>query len=86
MKREPWFPAEYDERHIAAVKAVAEGEATSDQQKLALAWIVNDVSMTGQQSFVPGKADVTNFIEGRRSVGNQILKLVRDLRAPEPKR
>ncbi len=76
IKREPWHPAEWDEFDASAIQALARGDANDQQQRRALQWIVEKASMVGDQSFVPGQADVVAFIEGRRSVGNQIRKLV----------
>jgi hypothetical protein len=76
MKREPWHPADYDEYDASAMQALARGEANDQQQRRALSWIVHRAAMADDQSFVPGQADVSAFIEGRRSVGNQIKKLI----------
>lgn len=76
--RQPWFPADYDEiADVAAMQALASGTANEGQQKRALKWIIEQAAQTYDQSFVPGQADVTAFIEGRRSVGNQIIKLLK---------
>jgi hypothetical protein len=78
MKREPWHPAPYDElADVSAMQALARGEANDQQQRRALKWIIESAAMTYDQSFTPGQADVTAFIEGRRSVGNQIVKLLK---------
>lgn len=74
-KREPWHPAKYEDRHIYAIKALLRGDATPDQQKFAMEWIVQSAAMTHEQSFYPKDPLVTAFVEGRRSVGLQIIKL-----------
>lgn len=76
-KRQPWFPAEYDTQDIAAVQAVATGTASAEQQRRALRWIIESCAGAYNQSFIPGQSDVTAFLEGRRSVGNQIVKLTK---------
>ena len=68
--------ATYDEADVAAVKAVADGNASPGQQKLALAWIVNKAARTYDEPFMPGQADVSVHLMGRRNVGLQIMKLV----------
>lgn len=78
-KREPWHPALYEKEEMHAIKALFRGDASPEQQKTAIVWIVWKAAQTGDQSFYPANAHVTDFLEGRRSVGNQILKL-RDLR------
>lgn len=75
-KREPWAPAAWDDYDVTAIQALARGQANEQQQARALGWIVNKAAMANDQSFVPGQGDVTAFIEGRRSVGNQIKKLI----------
>ncbi|MHB9436133.1 MULTISPECIES: hypothetical protein [unclassified Mesorhizobium] len=69
-------PATYDDLDVAAVKALAAGNASEGQQKRAIAWIVHKAAMTYDEVFVPGQPDVGHHLTGRRNVGNQILKLV----------
>lgn len=76
MKTEPWHPAKYDDYDVTAMQALARGQANDQQQQRVLAWIVNAAAMSNDQSFVPGQPDVVAFLEGRRSVGNQIKKLI----------
>lgn len=78
--RAPWLPAEWDKADAAAIQALAVGEATADQQKRALDWIIQQAAGTYETSFRPGGADgerETCFAEGRRFVGNQIVKLIK---------
>ena len=76
VKTVPHAPAPYSEDEVRAIKALAEGEASAGQQKMALAWIIKGAAGTYDQSFVPTEPETTAFTEGRRSVGNQIVKLV----------
>ena len=76
-QKQPWMPAEWDIADAGAIQALNRGDASPDAQKRALKWIIERAAMTYDQSFVPGQADVTHFIEGRRSVGNQIVKLLK---------
>lgn len=76
-KREPWHPAEWDLPVAVAIQALSRGEADRHQQVLALRWIVEAAGMGYDQSFVPGQADVSAFIEGRRSVAMQVVKLTK---------
>jgi hypothetical protein len=71
-----WGPAAYAEQDVYNVKAVWYGRADANQQRKALEWILYKASQLNEQSFVPDNARVTDFIEGRRSVGNQIVKLI----------
>jgi hypothetical protein len=76
----PWTPAGYDVIDVQAIQALVRGDATSDQQQRALRWIVEQAAGTYDQSFWPGGEDGrrnTDFSEGRRFVGNQIVKLTK---------
>jgi|32_taG_2_1085360.scaffolds.fasta_scaffold77212_1 hypothetical protein len=61
-----------------AVQALNVGEATADQQKLAIKWIVEKACMLYDQSFFPGEEGrrLTDFSEGRRFVGNEIFRAI----------
>lgn len=62
-----------------ALQAVAKGEANADQQKRAIAWIINQGCRTNLCSFHPGGQEgdrATAFAEGRRLPGRHILVLV----------
>lgn len=76
-RREPWQPAEWEPADAAALQALARGEADAGAQGRALKWIIEKAAGTYDQSFYPDNARVGDFLEGRRSVGNQILKLVK---------
>jgi len=66
------YDAATKEEHIA-LKALAKGEASEYQQKLALKVIVNNFARSHDNCFIPGEADQGNFIAGRAFVGQQIL-------------
>lgn len=72
----PFKPALYDVATVEAMKAVAAGNASEGQQKRALAWIINSAAMTYDETMVPGMPDVASYLQGRRNVGLQIVKLV----------
>lgn len=76
MRFNPVAPAKYEEDDVAALKAVAAGNASPAQQKRALLWIVHRAAMTYDETFVQGRTDTTHFLTGRRNVGLQIMKLV----------
>ncbi len=69
-------PAKYDDKDVAAIKAVAAGNASPSQQKRALDWIIHKAAATYDEPFVPGQGDLTFHLTGRRNVGLQIVKLV----------
>jgi hypothetical protein len=74
-----WHPADYDLADIRAIQAVREGAATPEQQKRALDWIVVKAAATYDNGFVADDANgrVAAFIDGRQSVGQQIVKLMK---------
>lgn len=76
----PWTPPPYGIADVQAIRALIIGEATPDQQQRALRWIIEVAAGTYDQSFYPGAEDGrrnTDFAEGRRFVGNQIVKLTK---------
>ncbi len=73
----PFLRCDYDIPTVAAVQALARGEATADQQKQAMNWIVNQACATYGQSFQLEGDRETAFAEGRRFVGNQLVKLTK---------
>lgn len=85
LKSNPFAPASYGPEEIAAVKAVAKGNASPGQQQLALRWIIEGAAMTYQETMVPGQPDVSNYLAGRRNVGLQIVKLI-NLKADQLKK
>ena len=64
-------------RETRALKALAKGEATPEQQKLALEAIIFKFSGFGDVPFVPGAPDESAFMSGRQFVGNRINRHLR---------
>lgn len=75
-KANPFGPASYSKIEVMAVKAVANGQASEEQQRVAMRWIIEKAAMTYDEMLVPGQPDVSNHLTGRRNVGLQIVKLV----------
>lgn len=75
-KSEAWTPPTYSKRLVFSLKALQTGTANDEQQKIALAWIINQAAATYDQSFRPESDRATAFAEGRRFVGLQIVKLL----------
>lgn len=71
----PWFPAEYTDRDVAAIQAMAQGTATPEQQKAALLYIVNSICGDNDLPFFPGDHQACDFAAGKLFVGKQIKKL-----------
>jgi hypothetical protein len=70
------YPSDYNKREAYALRAIEKGEATADQQMLALNWIVNCAN-TYDLSYRPDSTEATAFAEGRRFVGLQIVKILK---------
>jgi hypothetical protein len=83
----PHEPPFYDNTVIAAVRALASGTANDGQQKAAWDWIVYHASGYHELSYRPTEAGgerATVFMEGRRFVGSQMLKLLQPALTPQP--
>lgn len=70
-------PAPYDEEDIMAIRACLSGAANEGQQKLAMDWIITKAANLYDMSYRAGDSGATAFHEGRRFVGNQIVKMTR---------
>lgn len=60
----------------AALQALQRGNATPEQQKRALVWVIENAAATYQTSYRRGGPEAdreTAFSEGRRFVGNLIV-------------
>lgn len=70
-------PAQCTEAQSAALRAVAKGNASPDQQKVALLWIMDEACGTWADALHPGQPDATAYMTGRRSVALQISAALR---------
>lgn len=76
----PWSPVPYGIEDAGAIQALLRGDALPHQQQRALKWIIESAAGTYDQTFYPGGEDGrrnTDFAEGRRFVGSQIVKMTR---------
>ncbi len=71
----PYVPADYDLPAACAFQALQRGEATPDQQKLALEWLIKQAAGTYEFHYYPSDRD-TAFALGRAFVGQQTVKLL----------
>lgn len=78
-----WLP-----KHVSAMQALERGQASHEQQKTALDWIINGAAATYDEPYRPGEAGRrdTDFALGRAFVGRQIVKLMRLNLAALPKK
>lgn len=68
----PWKPAEWEPADVAAIQALQRGDATADQQRRALDYIIG-LAGTYDLSYRPNSQRDTDFAEGKRYVGLQIV-------------
>lgn len=73
----PWHPAAYSVADVSAIKAMAAGTATPEQQQRAMKWIIETNCGTYDVSYRPDSDRDTTFAEGKRFVGLQIVKLLK---------
>lgn len=71
----PWHPAAYDEFVVGSVRALFAGTADERQQKRAIDWILFDLCGVRDLSFRPDSQRDTDFAEGKRFVGLQLVKV-----------
>ena len=72
----PHLRCDWDIPVVAAVQALSRGEATPEQQRQALNFIINQAAATYGQSYQETGDRDTTFAEGRRFVGLQLVKLL----------
>ena len=73
----PWKPIEWEPADVAAIQALARGDATADQQRRALDYIINSLAGTYDLSYRPNSDRDTAFAEGKRFVGLQMVKALK---------
>lgn len=72
---EAWLPAYYDTSDHRAIKALAAGTATPEQQMKALGWIFYATGYRNS-TFRPGDPRISDFLQGARHIGVQIYSLL----------
>lgn len=74
LKTAAYFPPPYEIADFSALKGLAAGTASPEQQQRALKWIIEAACGTYELSYRPESDRDTAFAEGRRFVGLQIVK------------
>lgn len=74
---EPWKPPKYEDSDVAAIQALANGEANEGQQQRALTWIIEELCKTYDLSYRPKSQRDTDFAEGKRYVGTQLVTMTK---------
>lgn len=75
-KKGPIPLPDWKKQTAVAFQALAAGVANEGQQKECLRFIVYEIANTYDMTFVPESDRLSAFAEGRRMVGNQIIKLI----------
>ncbi|WP_456160832.1 hypothetical protein [Methylobacterium fujisawaense] len=78
--RDPWVPAQPSLAQHYALTNLATGTASEQQQKAALAFIIEACARTYDQPFRPGGPDgarATDFSAGMMFVGQQIVRAMK---------
>lgn len=73
----PYFFCPWELVDASALQALQRGDASPEQQRRALDWVINSASRYYDISFQPGQPDAGHFMEGRRFVGGEVVKLLR---------
>lgn len=73
----PFLRCDWDLPTASGIQALQRGEATPQQQKDFLNWLVNQACATYDQSFQLEGDRESSFSAGRRFVGLQVVKLLK---------
>ena len=71
------FKSDWQLPDANALQALEKGEADENQQKRALAWIINVAAGTYQVAWEPDNERASSFESGRRFVGLKIVELLK---------
>ena len=71
-----WDPAPWDEHHAHAIQALAAGNASPDQQRAALQWIIEGACGHNDWAYRPASERDTAMFLGRQFVAKQLIKLI----------
>lgn len=74
---EPWAPPVLELPEVAAIQAVAKGNATAYQQALAMRVIVEKIGLAYEDTYCPGPSSRdSDFMQGRRRAGTMLRSFV----------
>lgn len=72
-----WFRCDYEPGDAGAAKALLAGEATPEQQKRFMLWLVNNACGYNEVAWEPENERATSFEAGRRFVAVQVIKITK---------
>jgi hypothetical protein len=73
---EPWAPPRAELPEVVAIKALSQGVATDEQQKLALHFILVKVCGVDDEPYCPASDRDTAYALGKRRVGTYLRSLL----------
>lgn len=73
---EPWAPPHAELHEVVAIKALAQGTATEDQQKFALHFILVKICGVDDEPYCPGSDRDTAYALGKRRVATYLRSLL----------
>lgn len=76
LKSTPWYPTEFEDMDYAAFKALATGTANEAQQLRCVETLLYKMTMVYDLSYRPDSSRDTDFAEGKRFVGLELVKLI----------
>ncbi len=79
FQKDPWRAKLFDMADVSAIKAVAGGTASPEQQQRAMQYILVVLCAVDDMSYRPGGDEGrrdTDFAEGQRFVGTQIRRMM----------
>lgn len=77
MTLEQRLKCSHADKFIHSMRALSKGIATDTQQQIAFAWIINVACRVDETTHWPGDSHTTAFLEGRRSVAAEMVRLIK---------
>jgi hypothetical protein len=72
----PYAPADFIPADVSALQALERGDATPEQQRRALKWIIEQAAMTYDLSYRTDTRDHA-FAAGRAFTGQQVVRMLK---------
>lgn len=71
-----WTPASFEVADVAAIQAIARGNATPDQQQRGIDWIIRKAALAYDLDYRTDSRDHA-FASGRRFVGLEVITMLK---------
>lgn len=73
----PWDECQWEAADVSAIQALFRGDATPEQQRRAIDFIISDVAVISYLAYDATSDRNTTFALGKQSVGHKIVQLNR---------